>query len=167
MDEIELIFPLKTHEVDAIQYYQEHLLNGEATLHGDSGLDNAKSYGEWLTTIDKALTSEIRSIIFFAIRQSDKKLIGTINVRYPYESYVKIHGHIGYGVRPSEREKGYATMMLKLALGYCKEIGLKRVLLTCDKSNIASAKTIKNCSGIFEYETLQDGEILQRYWINV
>jgi predicted acetyltransferase len=98
----------------------------------------------------------------------NNKLIGMINVRYPYEGYVKIHGHIGYGVRPSERKKGYSSMMLKLALEYCRTIGLEKVLVTCDKSNIASAKTIKNCSGVFETETLQDdGEILQRYWIEV
>ena len=168
MNEIELIFPLKIHEMAALEYYQEHLLNGENTLHGDSGLDNAKNYNEWLVTIDNALTDKIRSIVFFAFRKSDNKLVGTINVRHPYESYIKIHGHIGYGVRPSERKKGYATMMLKSALEYCKEIGLDKVLLTCDKSNVASAKTIIKCSGEFEEETIkQNGEILQRYWISI
>lgn len=80
---------------------------------------------------------------------------------------VRIHGHIGYGVRPSERGKSYATAMLKLALGYCKKIGLDKVLITCDKSNIASAKTIMRCAGVLKSEELQDdGEILQRYWID-
>ena len=166
MNEIELVFPTKIHEVSATEYYQEHLNFGENTLHGDSGLDNARSYDEWLEKINQALNHEIRSIIFFAIRKSDNKMIGTINKRYPYEGYVQIHGHIGYGVRPSERKKGYATIMLRLALAYCEKIGLKNVLLTCDKSNIASAKTIIKCSGIFESESLQsDGDFLQRYWI--
>jgi predicted acetyltransferase len=57
-----------------------------------------------------------------------RKLMGTINVRYPYLGYVQVHGHIGYGIRPSERRKGYATMMLKLALEHCKKIGLEKVL---------------------------------------
>lgn len=61
--------------------------------------------------LEDALNREIHSIIFFAIRKKDKKLIGTINVRYPYLGYVQIHGHIGYGIRPSERRKGYATMI--------------------------------------------------------
>lgn len=95
-------------------------------------------------------------------------MIGTINVRHPYEGYVRIHGHIGYGVRPSERRKGYAAAMLKLALEHCKQIGLKQVLLTCDKSNNASAKTIIRCGGVLENESLQsDGSLLQRYWISV
>ena len=166
MNEIELVFPTKAHEIDAKEYFEEHILNGENNLHGDSGLDSAESYDEWLKKINDALTREIHSIIFFAIRKRDKKLIGTINVRYPYLGYVKIHGHIGYGIRPSERRKGYATMMLKLALEHCKKVGLEKVLLTCDKSNLASAKTIMKCSGVFENEEKQnDGDFLQRYWI--
>ena len=167
MNELELTFPAKAHEIAASEYYREHLTFGEDTLHGDSGLDSAESYDIWLEKINRALHTEIRSIIFFAFRKSDNKMIGTINVRHPYEGYVQIHGHIGYGVRPSERKKGYATAMLRLALAYCKEIGLEKVLLTCDKSNYASAKTITNCGGIFESESLQsDGQLLQRYWID-
>lgn len=168
MNEIELIFPTRTYEKDVMEYYKEHILIGENTLHGDSGLDNAKSYDEWLEKINKDLNNEIHSIIFFAIRKCDDKLIGTINIRYPYENYVQIYGHIGYGVRPSERKKGYATIILKSALEYCKTLELKEILLTCDKSNIASAKVIKKCSGIFENEILQtDGNFLQRYWIKL
>jgi predicted acetyltransferase len=168
MNEIELVFPTKVHEIDAKEYFEEHILYGENTLHGDSGLDSAESYDKWLEKINDALTCEIHSIIFFAIRKRDKKLIGTINVRYPYLGYVQVHGHIGYGIRPSERRKGYATMMLKLALEHCRKIGLEKVLLTCDKSNLASAKTIMKCSGVFENEEKQnDGDYLQRYWIEL
>jgi len=168
MNEIELVFPAKAHEVDAKEYLEEHIRYGESTLHGDSGLDSAESYDKWLEKINDALTCEIFSIIFFAIRKSDNRLIGTINVRYPYLGYVQVHGHIGYGVRPSERRKGYAATMLKLALEYCRNVGLERVLLTCDKSNIASARTIMRCSGVFESEAMQpDGEMLQRYWIEL
>jgi len=168
MNEIELVFPTKVHEIDAKEYFEEHILYGENTLHGDSGLDSAESYDKWLEKINDALTREIHSIIFFAIQKRDKKLMGTINVRYPYLGYVQVHGHIGYGIRPSERRKGYATMMLKLALEHCKKIGLEKVLLTCDKSNLASAKTIMKCSGVFENEEKQnDGDFLQRYWIEL
>jgi len=168
MNEIELVFPTKAHEAAAAEYYREHLAFGEDTLHGDSNLDSAENYDDWLKKINEELYHEIRSIIFFAFRKADNKMIGTINVRYPYEGYVRIHGHIGYGVRPGERGKGYASVMLRLALAHCKEIGLEKVLLTCDKSNVASAKTIINCSGILESESLQsDGDFLQRYWISI
>jgi len=167
-NEIELIFPDETHEKAAAAYLKEHIKNGEPTLHGDCFLDEAESYEEWLGEIDEAQHIEIPSMIFFAIRKSDRKIIGTINVRHPYEGYVQIHGHIGYGIRPSERRKGYGTAMLQLALAYCKEINLDRVLLTCDKSNIASVKTITKCGGVFESESAQpNGDMLRRYWITV
>lgn len=168
MEEIELIFPAKAHETDASDYLKEHILNGEPELHGDSGLDHAESYDGWLDKIGRDLNSNISSTIFFAVRKRDGKMIGTINVRHPYEGYVQVHGHIGYGVRPSERRKGYATQMLKLALEYCKKIEVDKVLVTCDKSNLASAGTIIKCGGVFESETVQDdSEPLQRYWIDI
>lgn len=165
-DEITLIFPQKEHEAAAAAYLSAHLQAGEKTLHGDSGLDEAQSYEAWLEKINEALRYKITSVVYFAVRQGDKKIIGMINVRYPYEDYVRIYGHIGYGVRPEERKKGYATRMLRQALAYCKEIGLEKVLLTCDKPNAASAKTITKCGGVLESEILQpDGEWMQRYWI--
>ena len=166
MNNIELVFPTKEHEADALEFREEHFLNGEKSINGDCGLDCAENYDKWLEKINNELNHTIFSIIFFAIRKSDMKIVGTINIRYPYLDYVQIHGHIGYSIRPSERRKGYGTEMLKLALEYCRTAGLNNVLLTCDKSNIASAKTIMKCSGNLESEATQpDGEILQRYWI--
>ena len=168
MNEIELVFPTKEYEKNAAEYLEEHINYGETILHGDSGLDHVKSYDEWLEKIEKAVAGAIPSYTFFAIRKSDKKLIGTINIRYPYEDYIKTYGHIGYGVRPSERKKGYATMMLKIALDFCRESRLERVLITCDKSNVGSFKTIMKCGGVFERESfLADDEVLLRYWITL
>lgn len=77
-------------------------------------------------------------------------------------------GHIGYEVRPSERRKGYATEMLRLALKKCVDLGITKVLITCDKSNLGSAKTIQNQGGVLENEFLEEnGELAQRYWINL
>ena len=78
-------------------------------------------------------------------------------------------GHIGYGIRPSERRKGYVTEMLKQALEYCKnELKLDKVMLSCDKENEGSRKTIINVGGILEREFQTDnGEIVQTYWIKL
>lgn len=73
---------------------------------------------------------------------------------------------IGYGVRLSERHKGYATQMLKMALTYAGQIGLSKVMLACYKDNEASGKTIQKCNGILEREfSHTDGKIIQIYWI--
>ena len=77
-------------------------------------------------------------------------------------------GHIGYGIRPTERRKGYAKAMLKMALEKCIQVDIKKVLITCDKTNIASAETILANGGMLENEVVEDnGNVVQRYWITM
>ncbi len=97
----------------------------------------------------------------------DDKLIGMIQIRHSLNDYLfNFGGHIGYGVRPSKRGKGYAKLMLKLALDKCKNLKIDKVLITCDKDNPASAKTILANGGILENEVSEKDKIVQRYWIN-
>lgn len=74
-------------------------------------------------------------------------------------------GHIGDGVRPSERKKGIGTQMISLALKECKKLGIDKVLMVCNKENIGSAKSILNNGGILENEIVVNGVIQQRYWL--
>ena len=78
---------------------------------------------------------------------------------------MKYGGHIGDGIRPSERRKGYATKMISLASEECKRRGMDKSLLVCDKDNIGSVKSIDNNGGVLESEVLEDGRLIQRYWI--
>ena len=105
--------------------------------------------------------------VYFAMAGST--IIGSIAIRnYLNESLLKTGGHIGYGIRPSERRKGYGTKMLALALEKCRELGFDKVLVTCDKDNTASAKTALRGGGVLENEiTEEDGNIVQRYWITL
>ena len=57
--------------------------------------------------------------------------------------------------------------MIGLALEKCKELGINKVLMTCDKTNIGSAKSIINNGGVLESEFEEDGVVEQRYWITV
>ena len=72
-------------------------------------------------------------------------------------------------LRPTERKKFYATLILKLGLEKCRKLNLKKILLTCDKTNIASGKVIRNNGGILENEVYSEtfSEIIQRYWIEL
>ncbi|MED4162879.1 GNAT family N-acetyltransferase, partial [Halalkalibacterium halodurans] len=77
-------------------------------------------------------------------------------------------GHIGYGIRPSERGKGYATLMLKLGLEKAAALGLEKVLITCDKENLPSARTIQRNVGVLDSEVVDErGIAIQRYWIKL
>ncbi len=94
--------------------------------------------------------------------------VGAVNIRHYLNESLLLHGgHIGDGIRPSERRKGYATAMIGLALDECKKLGLERILMICDKSNIGSAKSIMNNGGILENEIEVNGILLQRYWITL
>ena len=95
-------------------------------------------------------------------------MVGAVNIRHRLnETLLRNGGHIGDGVRPSERKKGIATKMIALALEKCKELGIKKVIMVCDKDNIGSAKSIINNGGVLENEIEADGVINQRYWIDI
>ena len=104
---------------------------------------------------------------FFCIDEDRNIMVGAVNIRHCLnESLLLNGGHIGDGVRPSERRKGIATKMIALALEECRKLGIEKVLMVCDKDNIGSAKSIINNGGVLENEVAVDGVIEQRYWID-
>ena len=105
---------------------------------------------------------------YFCLDEERDIFVGAVNIRhYLNEALLRDGGHIGDGVRPSERRKGIATKMIGLALDECRKLGIDRVLMVCDKDNIGSAKSIINNGGVLENEII-DGEVIeQRYWIEL
>ena len=105
---------------------------------------------------------------FFCLDEERDIFVGAVNIRhYLNESLLLNGGHIGDGVRPSERRKGIATAMIGLALEECRKLGIFKVLMVCDQENIGSAKSIQKNGGILENEVVVDGVTEQRYWIEV
>jgi predicted acetyltransferase len=84
---------------------------------------------------------------------------------------VRLGGHIGYAVAPSERCNGYGTVILRLLLNEAKDQGIDPVLITCDDDNIGSRKIIEKNGGIFEnavpYNRNGSTVLKRRYWIDV
>ena len=100
------------------------------------------------------------------------KFIGEIGIRHELNDYLlQYGGNIGYGVRYSCWGKGYGTKMLSLALKKAKNLGLDKVLITCDDDNLASAKVIEKNNGKLEnvVENTIDGKTIltRRYWIEL
>lgn len=111
----------------------------------------------------------VRSSTFY-LAANDGKILGKSSLRRELNDHLRtIGGHIGYGIRPDERRKGYGTEILRLTLEKAKELGLERVLVTCDEDNIASARIIEKNGGVLE-DTYKENEMAvakQRYWIEL
>ncbi len=105
---------------------------------------------------------------FFCLDTDRDRLVGAVNIRhYLTAKNCLTGGHIGDGIRPSERRKGYATAMIGLALEECRKMGMNKVLMTCDSDNYGSEKSIINNGGVFETEVEDDGAREKRYWITL
>ena len=93
---------------------------------------------------------------------SDHRVLGAVNIRHRLnDKLLHSSGHIGYGIRPSERRKGYASEALRQALEIAKAMDIDRALVVCDKNNIGSSRTIQKNGGILENEVEKDGSIMQ------
>ena len=156
MEKIILIRPTAQLKEQALAYRNEHFQNGERIINVSELFDQIESYEEWLSGVTDNTNPEtvnkdwVVTDTYFAIRESDDKIIGIIDLRHTLNDYLKDCGNCGYSVRPSERKKGYATEMLRQLLGKAKEVGLTDLQLSVKKKNIASVKVIQKNGGIYE-----------------
>ncbi len=156
-------------------FRREHIERGERKLYGCGGLEGVENYGDWLAQLRMNASPRtvkegwVPASQYLCVRKEDGRLVGMINIRHELNEYLfRQGGHIGYMIHASERRKGYATRMLALALDECRRMGLGRVLVTCDRNNVGSARTIQNNGGVLENETTTaDGSVVQRYWIDL
>ncbi len=174
MNRLKLIEPTKEYE-DQVMAYREILIKNGESADGCAALEETETYDEWLDFENRLKKKYGKgytpSTVCLAVRISDNKLIGIIDFRHDLTDFLKKYGgNIGYSVLPSERQKGYAKEMLGLMLNKCRAMGKDKVLITCDKGNIASSKTIIANGGVLENEvpdeaSLGKSGVVQRYWI--
>lgn len=154
---------------DDIWKFRQEIMNSEDIdqFAGCANLDHCSTVKEWLQLIESP--KQVLSDIYLAVRKNDNRIVGIIDLRHHIDHPIlgTWGGHMGYTVRPDERGKGYAKEMLRQNLINCKKLGIDRVLVTCDKENIASEKTIKANGGIYEKNIEVDGCVIKRYWIKL
>ena len=174
MNRIKLIKPSIEYADDIMEFRQE-LLDAGDEFAGCGPLESCVSANEWIKIIDMRENEEtcpeggVTSYTYIAIRSCDNKIVGVIDLRHHINHPILSvwGGHMGYSVRPSERQKGYAKEMLQQNLQNCKNRGLDKVLITCLCDNIASEKTIVANGGKFENEICVDDKSYKRYWIQI
>ncbi len=154
------------------EYRQEYFDFGETHINGSCGIAHANNFDEWLELVlsiekDK-LRDNVHASTYFSVRRNDNKIIGSIQLRHSLTPELEKHGgHIGYGIRPSERRRGYGKQQLLLALGEANKLKIPKVMITCDKANVPSAKTAISCGGILTNEIIYEGKAQQVYWIDL
>lgn len=173
MDKLTLVVPNTDWEKEILAYKEAF---SDQHLYGGSRLQETPSLTDWFLHLEKTssyLTVEegrSPSTTFLCIRESDQTMVGVCNIRHDLKQdfLVNIAGHIGYSIHPSERQKGYATEQLRLALLEAKKLGIDRVLVTAADWNLASQKTILANGGILEntYYDDNDKETMLRYWVD-
>ena len=173
MDKIILVKPDLSYADEIIKYKEESLAESPI-INGSAGLDRFSSIEDWLEELNKRSCEDtvpkglVPSSTYLGVREKDNYIVGMIDIRHYLNEYLtQVGGNIGYGVRKTERNKGYAKQMLKLALEKCKELKIKKVLITCDEDNIASEKVILSANAKLEDIRNVDGENKKRFWIDL
>lgn len=164
---------------EAIEYINEHV-EANSNINGSGGLDiilKGTTYEEWLEEVLKTENKDyanskglVPATTYFTIRESDNRIIGMVNFRHYLNDYLsKFGGHIGYGIRPTERRKGYAKMQLYMVLKEASKMNIDSVMVSCLDTNIGSEKTILALGGILD--RIEHDERKNRnekiYYINV
>ena len=175
MDTIKLVLPSMEYAEQIVEFKKEFIAAG-SSMDGCSSLRRTDAPQVFVEECERFSSEEtvpegrVPATLFLCVRENDNRLIGMLQVRHRFNEYLeKYSGHIGYSVRPSERRKGYAKQMLALALPFCKDIGINRVLISCIDGNIASEKTILANGGKYESTIYEEGEAiyLKRFWIEL
>ncbi len=169
------VIPIALEYLDA---FQDMLVEYES--RGEAYSLYSRKLGEWwnnpaefisfwqrLATAPLPDLSLVQTDSFWLI--DDSRILGDVRFRHTLNEQLKRDGgHIGYCVRPTERNNGLATILLKFALDHARALDNEKVLLTCSKGNLASIRVIEKNGGIFaDQAILDDGSVNNRYWIDL
>lgn len=169
--EISLVRPSPDMKEKALAYRQEHFAHGEAVIYGSELFDQTENYEEWLSAVTLNTDPEtvnknwVVTDTYFAVRNSDSRIVGIIDLRHTLNEFLKDLGNCGYSVRPSERKKGYASQMLHLLLPAARDAGLTQLHISVERENTASVKVIQKNGGVYERSFSFEGKPADIYKI--
>jgi predicted acetyltransferase len=174
MKELRLVEPSEVYKDSYMEMYEEWKRSGEEFTPWSLGLDPSdfpalierlQGYSEGIDVPSNFVESSTYWLIDESLR-----VLGGVNIRHRLNENLSARGgHIGYGIRPSERRKGYASEQLRLALDIMLEMGITQVLITCDTDNPGSARAILKNGGVLDSEAIdgETGKPFRRYWIHL
>ena len=167
---LKFVLPTEYNKDDVLSFYDEIEKNGGECI----GIGNYKNYGLWLSGMKNRYYGKnlpegyVRENFYLCYEET--KLVGVFSLKFELTEFLLNYGgHIGYAIRPSERNRGLATQMLKQGLALSKKFGFERILCVCDNDNSASEKVIVKNGGILENELYSPDEkvTVKRFWIQL
>jgi predicted acetyltransferase len=156
-------------EEEAIRAHQELALD-DFTFLLDS-FDEHESWEIYIERVNSASRDQNLPVgkvpATFLVAEVDSQIVGRVSIRHSLNEYLEQRGgHIGFGIRPEFRRQGLASEILLEALEITSGLGIEKVLVTCDDTNIASRRVIEKCGGVLEnIVDLENVEKFRRYWI--
>ena len=168
---VRLVEPNTSYKTHYIEMLEDWKSTGEGLVPFTLNFDTS-DFEKFIDALKRASVKAdkgfVRHSTFWMLSESGDKIIGVSNVRhYLNENLLKEGGHIGFGIRPSYRRKGYAVKILELSLKEAKRLNIEKALVTCDKSNIGSSKTILRNGGVLWKEHVHEGVAKLNYWIEI
>lgn len=137
-------------------------------LRPSDEVESPAGFAAWVALLADASTPKAvaagQGCTYRWITEGDR-VHGGIALRHGPNDEVRQFGHIGYGIRPSSRQRGLATWALGQILDEARALGLDQVLIVCEVDNLASVKTIERHGGVFEEIRDTEHGPVRRYWI--
>ncbi len=146
--------PGPERKADALAFIEEFRAYG-SEINGTGGLDGyTEDYEGWLSKLEADYTrvpdeERVPARTFFLVRESDGRIVGMCNIRLALNEALRQNGgHIGYGIRPTERGRGLGKLQLYLALRVCARHGIETALLDANLDNPASWRIMEALGGV-------------------
>lgn len=170
-EKVRLVKPSAQYKETYVAFYEDWVASGESMVPWVISKE-PYPFEEMLVFLERSEQGIdipkgwVRDSTYWLVTESDR-VVGAVNIRHELnEKLFHSGGHIGYGVRPGERQNGYGAEILKLSLEITKNLGITKVLVVCDAHNEASRRVILRNGGIQDQDYVEpDGNIVERFWI--
>ena len=167
---LNLTLPTENDRDDVLSFYNDIEKIGETCI----GFRNYKDFNCWLAEMQNRHTGKHLPAGYvrenFYLCYESEKLVGVFSLKFELSQFLmQFGGHIGYAVRPVERNRGLATQMLNQGLNLARQFGFGRLLCICNEDNFASEKVILSNGGILENKLYDPDEkvFVKRYWFQL
>ena len=163
---MKLVRPTLEYAHDIRKFKDDFLSAGEDVINGGELLDSMDSIDKWIeyvsnnSSCDTVSADWVLTDTYLAV--VDERIVGVICLRHCLNDFLKDFGHIAFSVRPHDRKKGYAMILIE-----ARNLGMNKVKLSAEKDNVASIKTIINNGGVYSYTFDFDGRKAVSYLIKL